>query len=327
MWRNGVLVDENFPLVEVSDHLADEQALVWVDLWDPDHEQLLLLAEELGLDPHAVEDAVAHGERTKATRYATHLFFTVYATHLEVGTEKEPPPVESRLFTTRVSAFVLPRGVVTVRKGAPFDVEDFVERWDEHAHLLKFGPGALVHGMLDVIVDGQFETIQGLDDAIEDIEDRLFDDRSRTRVIQQSIYRLRKELVQLRRVILPMRDVVAAAERMRANIGGYHELDSWYTDLYDHVVRATEWTESLRDMLATLFETNLSLQDARLNTVMKKLTAWAAIVAVPAATTGWFGMNLPYPGFGDESGVITATAIIVVASTILFVVFRRRDWI
>ena len=93
------------------------------------------------------------------------------------------------------------------------------------------------------------------------------------------------------------------------------------------MLRAAEWTESLRDMVTTIFETNLSLQDARLNTVMKKLTGWAAIIAVPTAVTGWFGQNVPYPGFGQPWGVLFSAAVIVGVAVTLYGVFRRKGWI
>jgi magnesium transporter len=105
------------------------------------------------------------------------------------------------------------------------------------------------------------------------------------------------------------------------------ELVPYYEDLYDHAIRAAEWTESLRDMITTIFETNLSLQDARLNTVMKKLTGWAAIIAVPTAVTGWFGQNVPYPGFGQMGGVLLSTFVILGGGGLLYVVFRRKGWI
>ena len=98
-----------------------------------------------------------------------------------------------------------------------------------------------------------------------------------------------------------MREVVNTVMRHRADSNGHtSDLDGWYTDLYDHVLRASEWTESLRDMITTVFETNIALQDARLNVVMKKLTGWAAIIAVPTAVTGWFGMNVAYPGHRQD---------------------------
>lgn len=326
LWRGGELVEEGFALTDVSERLAAEDALVWVDLCDPDHERLQRLARELSLDTHAVEDAVLAHERPKATLHATHTFLTVYGTNL-----RDPDPEEPRrssLEVHRVSAFVLPRGIVTVRGPAGFDMEPVQQRWQDDPELLRYGVGALVHGLLDVVVDGHFETIQQLDQLIEGLEDVLFDDRASSREVQTRTYRIRKELVELRRAVLPMREVVNAVLRHRTEANHHaSELDGYFTDLYDHVLRAAEWTESLRDMVTTVFETNLSLQDARLNTVMKKLTGWAAIIAVPTAITGWFGMNVPYPGFGKVSGFVASLGVIVGLGLVLYTVFRRKDWI
>lgn len=329
LWSDGVLQAENFPFADVSAHLHQDNALVWVDLLNPDHGTLAELADELSFDPHAVEDVVEHTERTKATRYATHTFLTVYATGLG---PQIPGAIESRLLTARVSIFVLPTGVITVRHEQDpahpvFDVDDVVQRWDDNADLLRKGSPALLHGILDVVVDGQFDTIQRLDDAIESLEDSLFDDRSQTRQLQRDTYRLRKELVELRRIVLPMREVVNTIMRRSSPGVDAAELDGWYSDLYDHVIRAAEWTESLRDMVTTVFETNLSLQDARLNTIMKKLTGWAAIIAVPTLVTGWFGQNVPIPGTDQPAGVVASALICVLAAAALYIGFRRRGWI
>ena len=277
-WVDGVLEAQGFPLEDVSHRLRQPGALVWADLLNPGVDLLAQLADELGFDKRAVEDVVEHNERTKATRYATHTFVTAYATALG---PQIPGSIESRLLKSKVSIFVLPDGVVTVRRESDcrqpvFDIDDVVRHWDDNADLLRLGSRALLHGILDVVVDGQFDTIQELDDAIEGLEDGLFDDKAQTRQLQRDTYRLRKELVELRRIVLPMREVVNTIMRRSAEAGleskDTVELNSWYQDLYDHVIRAGEWTESLRDMITTVFETNLSLQDARLDTIMKKLT-------------------------------------------------------
>ena len=122
-----------------------------------------------------------------------------------------------------------------------------------------------------------------------------------------------------------MREVVTGLLRHKETADPALQL--WFDDLYDHVLRASEWTESLRDMVTSLFETNLSLQDSRLNEIMKKLAAWAAIIAVPTAITGWFGQNIPYPGFADVSGLwLSAIAILGMSGTLWFV-FRRQGWL
>jgi magnesium transporter len=331
VWRAGKSQDD-FEFASISDYLVEKDTLVWADIYDPDHAALTELAQELGLNNWAVEDAVGDAERTKATVYKTHTFFTVYA----VAPTNPADDTESALSLHRISGFVLPQGLITVRLApgsspvaslAPGDDIDAIsQRFDELGGQ-EYGVGALVHGLLDVVVDGHFEAVQCLDDAVESIEDDLFADASPKSGLQRRTFRLRKDLVELRRVVLPMREVVSAIQHRRLDAKTAPELDPLYADLYDHVLRASEWTESLRDMVSTVFETNLSLQDARLNTVMKKLTGWAAIIAVPTAITGFYGQNVQYPGIQTVAGFITSTALIVVLVTVLYVSFKRRDWL
>jgi len=324
VWREGKVVAEDFDFARISDYLNEQDSLTWVDLCDPDHRILQDLAKELTLEPLAVEDAIAHSERAKATRYATHTFITVYAVKLDVT---PAGGTNTRLAIRKISAFVFPHGLITVRASPDFDIEDVVHRWEDNADLLQYGVGALVHGLLDMVVDGHFEAVQVLDDAMEGLEDGLFDETAASADVQRATYQVRKDLVQLRRVVLPMREVINSVLRHRKDINAPTELDPWYDDLYDHVLRASEWTESLRDMVTTIFETNLSLQDARLNNVMKKLTGWAAIIAVPTAVTGYFGQNVPYPGFGKEWGFLISVAIILAIAGALYATFKRRNWI
>lgn len=320
VWRNGTLEAENFPFEQVSDYLEQPDCLVWADLCGPDEHDLEQLGEELSLDRHAIEDAIAENERPKASRYATHMFMTAYS----VSHDKP----SNELTTSRVSAFSLPRGFVTVRLDTDFDMDEVARRWDENADLMKFGPRALIHGLLDVIVDSYFTAIESLDDSVENVEGELFDDNVRTaRDVHMQTFTLRKSLVQARRVILPMREVVNTVMRRATEDGHNAELAPYYEDLYDHVLRAAEWTESLRDMISSIFETNLSLSDVRMNAVMKQLTAWAAIIAVPTAVTGYFGQNIPYPGFAQHWGFWESTVAIVVIGLSLYVLFKRKNWL
>jgi magnesium transporter len=326
LWREGSLVDEDFDFARISDYLDEEGSLLWVDICDAGHGRLSELAAELALDPLAVEDVVGRSERAKATRYASHTFLTVYATSLAPDHGAEGGD-GSRLAIDRVSAFVFHRGVITVRQSRGFDIQQVVQRWDDESDLIKYGVGALVHGLLDVIVDGHFEAVQILDDTMEELEDALFDDRALSTEVQRQTYQVRKDLIELRRVVLPMREVVNGVLRHRKDFNAPSALDSRYDDLYDHVLRASEWTESLRDMVTTIFETNLSLQDSRLNNVMKKLTSWAAIIAIPTAVTGYFGQNIPYPGFGKEWGFFLSLGLMVSIAFGLYLSFKRRNWL
>jgi len=322
-WRNGKEVAADFPLDDLDKWLAQPDVLVWLDLCEPDRDVLDKLAEELHLDPLAVEDAIEPRERPKATRHATHTFLTCYSTRMS-GSGSGDISLE----LGRISAFVMSDALITVRTDQKVDMDAIVARWTEDG-LLSHGVAALVHGMLDELVDGHFGAIEEMDDVLEGLEDLLFAEGTKTRTIQQRIFGMRKALVQLRRVVLPMREVVTAVMRFRSEADKQlsAELDGQFNDLYDHVIRAAEWTESLRDMVSSVFEANLSLQDARLNEVMKKLAGWGAIIAVPTAVTGWFGQNLPYPGFSNDFGLWQSAILILLGTVGLYVLFRKVDWI
>jgi magnesium transporter len=318
LYRSGILEVEDFPIEETSEYLRDPGAMVWLDFCAPTEADLAAISEELNLHRLAVEDAVQVHERPKLDRYESHLFVTAYAVALDVGT--------GELATSEVAAFVTPNALVTVRKDDRFDMEAVVSRWDESADLAKCGVSFLLHGLLDHVVDGHFTTVQELDGAIESLEDLLFDDRPHDRQVQRRSFELRKSLVLLRRVVLPMREMVNSLLRR-----DLHVLDEamvpYFQDVYDHVLRATEWTESLRDLVTTILETNLTIQGNRMNLIMKKVTSWAAIIAVPTAVTGFYGQNVPYPGFGNVAGFWASSTLIVVLSVGLYMMFRRRDWI
>jgi magnesium transporter len=325
LWRRGELQDQRPALADVPGLLEQDDALVWVDLGDPSPSALSALAADLGLHPAAVEDALAAGERTKVTRYTDSTFFIVHA--LTPPVLKSPPDqVEPALNITRVSAFLLPRGLVTVHTSA-FDIDAVVQRWADDPDLLQHGVGALVHGLLDVVVDRHLDAAQQLDDVAEDLEDGLFDEAGPGRHMQRRTYQVRRNLVDLRRIAVPMRDVVSALMHQRQDGHPPTELTAAFDDLYDHAVHGQEWTDSLRDMLATIFETNLSLADARLNTVMKQLTGWAAIIAVPTAITGFFGQNVEYPGIGTWWGFVVSSLVILAVAGVLYLTFKRRGWL
>jgi magnesium transporter len=277
-----------------------------------------VLEAEFGLHPLAIEDAVQEHERPKMDRYRSHLFMTAYGVQLNVET--------GELHTSELAAFITPRALITVRKDDGLDIGSVVAYWDASPDLAKAGVGYLLWGLLDNIVDGHFSAVQALDDTIEGIEDRLFDDKSRDKDVQRRSFELRKSLVLLRRVVLPMREVVNALMRRDLHVVDESMLP-YYQDVYDHVLRATEWTESLRDLVTTILETNLTIQSNRMNIITKKVTSWAAIIAVPTFITGFYGMNVDYPGFGSHWGVIVSTTIMIVSAFSLWLVFRRNDWL
>ena len=319
LYRDGALAAEGFSVADISDRLADPGTVVWLDLAAPTMADLQTISEEFSLDPLAMEDAVTARERPKLDRYADHLFVNVYATYLDASS--------GELETSEIAAFVTPQALITVRKDEHFDAAELTAVWDANPDLGSSGVGFLLHGLLDLVVDSHFVAVQALDDELESLEDHLFDvGRSAGVDVPRRSFELRKSLVRMRRVVLPMREVVNTL--MRRNLGVVDEaVAPYYQDVYDHVLRATEWTESLRDFVTTILETHLTIQSNRLNETMKKLTGWAAIIAVPTAVTGFFGQNVPYPGFGHKSGLYASVAIMLVIATALYVSFKRRGWL
>jgi magnesium transporter len=316
VYRNGRVVKEDFPVDDVSDHLGEADTVIWVDLCAPSAEHIRTVGEELGLHALAVEDAIESHQRPKLDRYVDHAFLSMYAVTFDaVG----------GLHLSEVDAFVTPSALVTIRRDEAFNIQDVVRRWDDSPDLAKFGVGFLLHGLVDHVVDGHFDAVQTLDDDIEQLEDILFDEGSNID-IQRRSFSLRKNLVTLRRVVTPMREVVNSL--MRRDLGIVTDpMRPYYEDVYDHVLRATEWTDSLRDLVTTILETNLTIQGNRLNVITKQVTSWAAIIAVPTAVTGFYGQNVPYPGFAHMSGFVWSSVIIVVLSVSLYFIFRRRGWL
>ena len=317
LYKNGALVKENFPVADISDHIAVKGCAVWADFVSPTEADLASIGEELGLHQLAVEDAVHGYQRPKLDHYDTHMFLAAYAVSLD--------PDTGELFTHEIKAFITKSALVTVHDD-DFDMSKVVALWENERELAKHGVGFLVWGLLDHIVDGHFDTVQQLDGQIELLEDALFDERPREREVQRRSFELRKSLVLLRRVVLPMREVVNSL--LRRDIGVMDpKIAPYFQDVYDHVLRATEWTESLRDLISTILETNISIQSNRMNLIMKKVTSWAAIIAVPTAITGFFGQNLLFPGYGTWWGVVLSSALIVAVGGALYWSFRKRDWL
>jgi magnesium transporter len=320
LYRDGELIKEDFPPDEISEELRERHGcIIWLDLCEPTLEQLDIIGREFGLHELAIEDALEETQRTKIDRYRTHLFMAIHAATLEEST--------GELVTQEIATFITHHALITVRNYPAFDIDPVVARWDSSADLAQYGVSFLLYGLLDYLVDGHFRAVELLDQAIEETEEGLFDSRRDAIArVQRRSFQLRKSLVLLRRVTLPTREVVNTLLR--------HDLDivkepmaPYFRDVYDHVIRVTEWTDSLRDLVTTMVETNLTVQSNRMNLIMKKVTSWAAIIAVPTAITGWYGQNVPYPGFGKTSGLIASIALIVGLAVGLFALFRRKDWL
>lgn len=318
LYRDGALVAQDFPAADLAEHLRDPAATAWLDLCAPTAAELAEVGDWLGLHELALEDAGHERQRPKLDLYDTHAFLTAHAVRLDEGSGK--------LVAAELAAFVTERALVTVRKDDAFDVDAVVARWDAAAGLAGSGVGFLLHGLLDHVVDSQFEAARALDDLVEDLEDELFTDRVDHTAVQRRSLALRRSLVLLRHAALPMREVVATLARREHGMVD-RRMRPYFEDVCDHALRAAEWTDSLRELVATLRETQLNIQGYRLNTIMKRVTGWAAVIAVPTAVTGFYGQNVPYPGADQPWGFWMSTALLAVLSGGLYVLFKRRDWL
>jgi magnesium transporter len=317
-YRKGALVAEGFPVAEVSDHLDEPDTVVWVDLCGPSQEQVHELAAELDLHELAVEDSLQPHQRPKLDRYDTHLFLAAYAVEVDVD--------DGRLDETEVDAFIGDRWLITVRQHEGFPISAVLERWDRSPDLAVHGVGFLLYGLLDVIVDGHFDAINSFDEYYDEVSDGIFAEQPLDPSQQRHWFEMRRAMVRFHRLVVPTREAVSSLMR-RDHAVVAEDLYPYFQDVYDHILRVTESTDSLRDLVGTIVETNLSLRDYRQNLIVKKVSSWAAIVAVPAMITGYYGMNVPYPGSGTTAGVIAASALMVAVGVALYLLFKRRDWL
>ncbi|MFG1695533.1 magnesium transporter CorA family protein [Nonomuraea sp. NPDC049309] len=318
LYRGGRLEKEGFPIREVAGHLGDPEATVWFDLCSPTRDELDKLGDELGLHELAVEDVLAGHQRPKLDIYDNHLFVAAYGVHFD----------GERVHAVEVDVFVTANVLVTVRESAHFDIGEVLKRWDAAAHLAGHGVMFLLHGLLDYVVDTQFDVAQDLDAQAETLEESLFageltDDES----LQRTLYVLRKNVTKLRRVSVPMREVIGTLLRRDEALMSDPVMAPYYEDVRDHVLRVGEWVDEVRDMLANVRDTQLSQQGFRLNVIMKKITSWAAIIAVPTAITGFYGQNVPYPGIGELWGFWLSMVLMALTSVTLYVVFKKNDWL
>ena len=318
VYCKGVLEAEDFPVAEVSDHLERPDTVIWVDLCGPSRDQLHELADELGLHELAVEDALEPHQRPKLDHYATHSFLSCHAVRVDAEA--------GRLEETEIDAFISARWLITVRKDDKFDIDPVVQRWDRSPDLLVHGVGFLLYGLLDVIVDGYFDAVQCFDEYYDQVSEGIFAETPLQPSEQRHWFQMRQALVRFHRLVVPMREAVSGLMR-REHHSVSEDLYPYYQDVYDHVLRVSESTDALRDLVSTIVETNLSLRDYRTNQIMKKVTSWAAIIAVPTLITGYYGMNVPYPTSGQTSGVIVSLALMIAMAGALYLIFKRKEWL
>ena len=317
MYRDGTLVEQGFPLADVSERLELSDTTLWIDLCGPSEEQLHVLAPGLGLHELAVEDVLSR-QRPKLDRYDTHLFLSCHAARVDVDA--------GRLDEAEVDVFISHRWLITVRKDPAFRIEPVLERLDRSPDLAVNGVGFLLYGLLDVVVDSYFDVTQTFDEFYELISESMFAEQRLGPLKQRQWFDMTRAMFRFHRLVVSMREVCGSIVRREHN-SVPEGLSPYFQDVYDHVMGVIEDLDSLREVASTILETEVSLRDHRQNRVMKQVSSWAAIVAVPTLVTGYYGMNVPYPGSGEVVGVVTSAGVMVVACIVLYHLFRRNQWL
>ena len=268
------------------------------------------------LRPYVLDRLLSARGRPRVLRFADHKVVHTKSASFDTATRL--------LTTTDVVVLVFHRWLVTLRSGPGFRIEGVLEEWDDNADLAHEGVAFLLHGVLDELIDGYLDVLDDLDEEINDVEDDLLDGSGPGRSIQVRTFELRRAVAALSRISLPMTEVLAVLTR-----GGQGEtvMAPLLQDVYQHAIRSAERIDGLRDSIESILATSLAMQGNSLNEIMKKLTAWAAIIAIPTGVTGYFGQNVPFPGFGQSSGFWFSAALLVSLAMGLYVMFKRRDWL
>jgi magnesium transporter len=322
LYQSGELLAEGFPAEDISAHLTESaNAVVWLDLYEPTEADLQIVVEEFGLHPLAVEDAIHPHQRAKVDRYRSHLFANVYV----VGAE-EPDRALTTLTSGEISVFVTPRALITVRKNQ-FDIDALITQWDLNTELVSptNAVSFLLYGLLDAVVDGHYGAVEQLDDAIDDLQTYLFNPVHGVDIRRRG-YDLGAAVAGLRRNIAPMPELIGRLMRTDSHLVE-DTLSAYYRDVHDHALRAVETLDAARERLGSILDAHRNEQGAQLNEITKKLAAWAAIIAVPTAVTGFYGQNVPYPGFGHHSGFLTSTIVMIILAGGLWALLRRNHWL
>jgi magnesium transporter len=325
-------VDEQVDPTDVSECLGHQGALLWVDVEDPTPDDITCLTEEFGVHHLAAEDLTEPAPRPRLAMFDTHFVLSV-----------RDCIFDGERFSTREVNLVFADGwLLSLRKvgdngEAPMPADDVIERFERTRKLDgATDEGFLLFVFLDTIVDRFFDVSDAVEERLEAIEEDIFfdpDDPAVTtgapadRSVTERLYRLRHDLIAYRRVVSPLRDAVNPL--LRNEVGFLGDAAVLHLrDVYDHVVRAVELSEAHRDLLNGALDAHLSLVSNRMNLVMKAATSWGAILVCATLVAGIYGMNFKHmPELDWVVGYPVALGLMALIATVLYVMFRKKDWL
>jgi len=292
-------------------------AFSWIGLFEPSAEEFESIRSEFDLHPLAVEDAIHAHERPKLEVYGEMVFII-----LKTARYVDPKEV---IKLGEILVFLGHDYIITVRHGEASELGGVRRQLEENPELLQHGPGAVLHAIVDRVVDDYAPAIAGLGEDIDQVEDQVFSG-SRTNVAER-IYKLKREVLQFGHAVGPLVDPV---DRLaRGKYGVIHaEVRTYFRDVNDHLLRAHDQLESYRDLLTSILQANLTQVGVRQNEDMRKISAYVAMAAVPTLLAGIYGMNFDHmPELGWELGYPMALALMATIVAFLFWRFKRAGWL
>jgi magnesium transporter len=306
-------------LPQISEVLKqDADRFIWIGLHAPEESLLRQVQEEFGLHDLAIEDALRAHQRPKLERYDDSLFVVLRTARMDPQTRK--------LEIGETHIFVGARYVVSVRHDSPVSYAAVRARCEATPSLLAQGPGFVLYALMDFIVDQYFPVVETMEDELESLEDEIFSETF-DRETTSRIYRLKRDLLELKRAVSPLVDICNRLIRTDLAIIP-EDTRPYFRDVYDHVIRTNEMIDTLRELLTTALEANLSLITVSQNEAMKRLAGWAAIFAVPTMVAGIYGMNFELmPELRWQWGYPLIMAVMLGACGFLYYKFKRSGWL
>ncbi|KQS68445.1 magnesium/cobalt transporter CorA [Modestobacter sp. Leaf380] len=314
------------PDVEPRDALRvarEREGFVWLGLHEPSEAEFESIAAEYGLHPLAVEDAVYAHQRPKLDRYDDALFMVLktasYVEHEQLTSTSEV------VDTGEVMVFLGACYVITVRHGQHGGLAELRHRLEEQPDLLCHGPSAVLYAVADLVVDHYVEVAADVEEDVDELEASVFSPQ-RTDDIPR-LYQLKRELMQLRRAVTPLDLPLHALSERQVEIVP-DEMRSYFRDVQDHTIRVRDQISSLDELLSSILQASLARTSLSDNEDMRKISAWAGIIAVPTAIAGVYGMNFDHmPELHWTFGYPLVLIVMLVACTLLWRGFKRSGWL
>jgi magnesium transporter len=307
-------------LAEISDYRTESGNVVWgeANVADLTEQQIGLIAEEFGLDPLAVEDSQESNHRLKLEPYETHLLVVI----------QQLDEREGQLEAKPIYLFVGANYVLALHHDADRLLEGAKSRWKGPNRRFEHGPADLLYVLLDTLVDDYQVTAERLEQEVEELEESALAHPTNTGDLDRRLYRLKQQLSRLRRYAMPGSRVLD--QYVQNHSVGFATADEtkMFREVHDNLMRVNEQIHNVDDLANAILDLRRADQTAGQNEVTKKLTGWAAIIAVPTLVSGIYGMNFQLvPASGQVFGFFFALTIMLGAALTLYVLFKTKGWI